>query len=138
MNRRSEEVRRGQDRMDDGHRYLEDIWRLGISGEWGTLRGTGGEAKWKGGQIEKTKPNWVRGRRDRSPERAKRGYSKSTEYSMNIETNIGLSPERLHSFEPPSENPCPNDCEPTKLKLKLYQGLRFDNLEVEYGVHRAS
>jgi hypothetical protein len=118
------------------------IWRIfgGLgSRENGGLSGEqGGKQSGKVDRLKKTKPNWVRGRRDRSPERAKRGYSKSTEYSMNIETNIGLSPERLHSFEPPSENPCPNDCEPTKLKLKLYQGLRFDNLEVEYGVHRAS
>lgn len=28
--------------------------------------------------------------------------------------------------------PLSKDCEPTNLKLKLYQGLRFDNLEIEY------
>lgn len=39
--------------MDDGHRYLEDIWRLGISGEWGLSGEQGGKQSGKVDRLKK-------------------------------------------------------------------------------------
>lgn len=45
---------------------------LGSRENGGDSPGNGGDSgKWKGGQIEQTKSNWVRCRRDRSPEERK-------------------------------------------------------------------